>query len=383
MKFNSFLNFTKITIITFFKKIQKDDILLNAQGLTFNTLLTMVPLLGLIFSIGKIFIPQQKLTEQIFVNIAQYLTPEATKKVMDTILDIVKKLETFPLGKFSLVAYFIMGLGLLFQIEGILNKIFESSKRRNFMQRITFFWVCITLIPFLFFMPLFFHSYLGKFFNFSLLFLITVFFFLMYIYFPAKDVGKKEALMGAIFSTSLWTLSSYLYTLYVKYAVTYSKIYGSLSAIPLFLIWLFINWLVFLLGAELVVLLEQKCWKRLPVNLPYPYLKLYILYLLGKNFMEGKNFNIFELSEYLNVSPIFLESILQDLEKNGLIAIRDEEVFFAKPLNKIKILEVLGINEFQEISNFPEVENFIKKMSTLTQNLSQITLEDLIKSQFS
>ncbi|PMP68637.1 MAG: hypothetical protein C0190_01375 [Thermodesulfobacterium geofontis] len=380
MKFKSFLNFTKIAIITFFKKIQKDDILLNAQGLTFNTLLTMVPLLGLIFSIGKIFIPQQKLTEQILINIAQYLTPEATKKVMDTILDIVKKLETFPLGKFSLIAYFIMGLGVLFQIEGILNKIFESSKRRNFMQRLTFFWLCITLIPFLFFMPLFFHSYLSKFFNFSLLFLIGLFFFLMYIYFPAKDVGKMEALIGAIFSTILWTLSSYLYSLYVKYAVTYSKIYGSLSSIPLFLIWLFVNWLVFLLGAELVVLLEQKSWKRLPVNFSYPYLKLYLLYLLGKNFLEGKNFNIFELSEYLNVSPIFLESILQDLEKDGLIAIKDEEIFFAKPLGKIKILKVLGIDEFQEILNLPEAKPFIENISALIKNFSQVTLEDLIKS---
>ncbi|PMP97938.1 MAG: hypothetical protein C0169_01475, partial [Thermodesulfobacterium geofontis] len=280
----------------------------------------------------------------------------------------------------SLIAYFIMGLGVLFQIEGILNKIFESSKRRNFMQRLTFFWLCITLIPFLFFMPLFFHSYLSKFFNFSLLFLIGLFFFLMYIYFPAKDVGKMEALIGAIFSTILWTLSSYLYSLYVKYAVTYSKIYGSLSSIPLFLIWLFVNWLVFLLGAELVVLLEQKSWKRLPVNFSYPYLKLYLLYLLGKNFLEGKNLNIFELSEYLNVSPIFLESILQDLEKDGLIAIKDEEIFFVKPLGKIKILKVLGIDEFQEILNLPEAKPFIENISALIKNFSQVTLEDLIKS---
>ena len=383
MEFKKFLNFTKITVITFFKKIKKDDILLNAQGLTFNTLITMVPLLGLIFSISKIFIPQQKLMEQIFINITQYLNPSATEKVMNTILEMVKRLETFPLGKFSLIAYFIMGLGLLFQIEEILNKIFESSKRRNFMQRITFFWVCITLIPFLFFMPLIFHSYLSKFFNLSLFFLIAFFFFLMYIYFPAKDVSKKEAIIGALFSTTLWTLSSYLYSLYIKYAITYSKIYGSLSAIPLFLIWLFINWLVFLLGAELVVLLEQKCWKRLLIDFPYPFLKLYILYLLGKNFSDGKNYNIFELSEYLNISPIFLESLLQDLEKEGFIGLANEKVFFVKPLGKIKIGEVLGFNFFQELPKLPEAEDFIKKISALTKDLSQVTLEDLTRSQFS
>jgi membrane protein len=378
---NAFLSF-KIAIITFLKKLQKDDLLLCAQGLTFNTLLTLVPLLGLVLSISKIFIPQQKFVEQIFINIAQYLTPEATKKVMDTILDLVKKLETFPLGKFSLIAYFIMGLGLLFQIEEILNRIFESSKRRNFMQRIIFFWVCITVIPFLFFMPVYFYFYLGRFLNFFILLILAFIFFLMYIYFPAKDVPKKEALMGAFFLTILWTLSSYLYSFYVKYAVGYSKIYGSLSAIPLFLVWLFVNWLVFLLGAELVVFLEQKSWKRIPLDLSYPHLnlKLYILYLLGKNFMEGKSCNIFEISEYLNVSPILLENILQDLEKEGFVAVRDEEVFFVKPLENINIAKVVGLNKFQELLKLPEGESFSQKISILTKNFSEITLEDLIKS---
>jgi membrane protein len=376
---NAFLSF-KVAIITFLKKLQKDDLLLCAQGLTFNTLLTLVPLLGLVLSISKIFIPQQKFVEQVFINIAQYLTPEATKKVMDTILDLVKKLETFPLGKFSLIAYFIMGLGLLFQIEEILNRIFESSKRRNFMQRIIFFWVCITVIPFLFFMPVYSYFYLGKFFNFFILLILAFIFFLMYIYFPAKDVPKKEALMGAFFSTILWTLSSYLYSFYVKYAVGYSKVYGSLSAIPLFLVWLFVNWLVFLLGAELVVFLEQKIWKRIPIDLSYPYLKLYILYLLGKNFIEGKPRNIFEISEYLNVSPILLESLLQDLEKDGFVALRDEEVFFVKPLQNINIAKVVGLNKFQELLKLPEGESFSQKISILTKNFSEITLEDLIKS---
>uniref|UniRef100_A0A7V4N4M6 YihY/virulence factor BrkB family protein n=1 Tax=Thermodesulfobacterium geofontis TaxID=1295609 RepID=A0A7V4N4M6_9BACT len=380
MNFKNNLSLFKIAIINFLKKLQKDALLLSAQGLTFNTLLTLVPLLGLVVSISKIFIPQQKFVEQIFINIAQYLTPEATKKVMDTILDLVKKLETFPLGKFSLIAYFIMGSGLLFQIEEILNRIFESSKRRNFMQRLIFFWICITVIPFLLFMPIYSYFYLGKFFNFFILLILTLIFFLMYIYFPAKDVSKKDALIGALFSTILWALSSYLYSFYVKYAIGYSKIYGSLSAIPLFLIWLFANWLVFLLGAELVVFLEQKCWKRISIDPSYPYLRLYILYLLGKNFIEGKPCNIFEFSEYLNLSPILLESILQDLEKEGFIAVRDEEVFFVKPLQNINIAKIVALNKFQELLKLPEGENFTQKISILTKNFSEITLEDLIKS---
>jgi len=375
----NFLSFAKVSIITFFKKFQKDDILLSAQGLTFNTLLTLVPLLGLVLSIGKIFLPQQKLVDQILINITKYLTPEATKKVMNVILELVKRLENFPLGKFSLIAYFIMGMGLLFQIEGILNRIFESSKKRSFMQRLTFFWICITIMPLLFFLPLSFHPHLGKFLNLFILVLIALFFFLTYIYFPAKDVCKKDALIGAIFSTFLWTLSSYLYSIYVKYAVGYSKIYGSLSAIPLFLVWLFVNWLVFLLGAELVVFLEQKSWKRIPINISHPYLKLYLLYIMGKLFAEGKNLHLFKLSDYLNISPVFLETLLQELENEGLIAVREDEVFFIKPLQKIEIAKIIGINNLQNLPALPEMDKFTEKILNFTKNLSQVTLEDLIK----
>lgn len=379
MKLKHLFDFKKNIILAFFQKIQKDNILLNAQGLTFNTLLTLVPLLGLILAIGKIFIPQQKIVEQIFFNIVQYLTPEATNRVMKVILELVKNLEKFPLGKLSLITYFIMGWGLLFQIEDILNKIFESSKKRKFLQKIIFFWVCITIMPSIFLLPIIFHSYIGNFFNFFVLILTALFFFLIYIHFPAKDVGKKEAFIGAMFSITLWSLSSYFYSLYVKFAVAYSKIYGSLSAIPLFLLWLFINWLVFLLGAELVAFLEHKSWKRSYINLPYPYLKLYILYILSKFFIEEKDSHIFEISEYLNVSPIFLESILQDLEKEGFIAIRENEVFFIKPLQKIKIIKVIGINDLKSIPKLPEFEKFKEKIDNLTQNFSQVTLNDLLE----
>lgn len=363
----------------FFKKIEKDEILLNAQGLTFNTLLTLVPILGLIFCIGKVLIPEERIIEEVLKYSAQYLTPETTQRVVNLIFDLIKKLENFPLGKFSIIAYFIMGLGLLFQIEGVLNKIFESSKRRSFIQRITFFWVCITIIPFLFFIPVLFHPYISKFFNLFLFILITLFFFLMYIYFPAKDVKKKEALIGAIFSTFLWYLSSYLYSIYVKHAVSYSKIYGSLSAVPLFFLWIFINWLVFLVGAELVVLLEQKGWKKVPSEISYPWLKLYILYLMGKWFLEEKSINLFDLSEYLNISPIFLETLLQHLEKEGFIAIRDEEVFFAKPLNKIKISDIAGLKDLKYPTSLPEMELFFQKINFLIKQLSEKTLEDLLK----
>ncbi|WP_038057403.1 YihY/virulence factor BrkB family protein [Thermodesulfobacterium hydrogeniphilum] len=371
-----FFKYLKTVVLPFFKKINKDEIPVYAQALTFNTLLTIIPILGLIISLARIFVPQQTLVNQIILEVAKYLTPEATQKVIKVIFQILKGLEKFPLGKFSIVTYFLMGSGLLFQIEDVLNKIFESSKRRTFVQRLTFFWLFITLTPLIFLMPLSFHSYIS---NFSSLifFLIFLFFFLMYIYFPAKDVPKKEALIGAIFSTGLWIFSSYIYSIYIKYAVNYSKIYGSLAAIPLFLIWIFINWSIFLLGAELIVFLEQKAWKKIHFELPHLWLKLYIMYIIGKNFSEGKNLNIYELSKILDISPMLVESSLQELESQGFIVIKEDNIFLAKPLDKIKITDIIELKTLLQARS-SELNEFLKKVKKLLTHTFEITLQDLV-----
>ncbi len=369
-------NFLKKIILPFFKKFFKDEVLIYAQALTFTSLLTIIPILGLIISLARIFVPQQTLVNQIMLEIAKYLTPEATQKVIKVIFKVLKGLESFPLGKFSIIAYFLMGSGLLFQIEDILNKIFESSKRRSFIQRITFFWLFITLTPLIFLLPLSFHSYIS---NFSILifFLIFVLFFLMYIYFPAKDVPKKEAFLGSLFSTVLWILSSYVYSIYIKYAVNYSKVYGSLAAIPLFLIWIFINWSIFLSGAELIVFLEQKAWKKSGISLPPLWLKLYTMYVIAKNFSTGNPVSIYELSKILNTSPMLMETTLQELENKGFIVTKDEIVFLIKPLNQIKITEIIELKSL--IQHYPQdMEEFVKKVQSLLAHTFELTLQDLI-----
>jgi len=370
--------FIKKLLFSFLKKLKNDEILLYAQGLTFTTLLTLIPILGLLISLAHIFIPQKALIDQFIIQIAKYLTSEATQKVINAILTIIKKLESFPLGKFSIITYFFMSLALLFQLEEVLNKIFESSKKRTFIQRLTFFWLCMTLTPGLFFLPFSFYSYLGKFSTIFIFSLVTLFFFLMYVYFPAKDVPKKEALIGAIFSTILWICSSYFYSIYIKYAINYSKIYGSLAAIPLFLIWIFINWTIFLMGAELVVFLEQKNWKRTPLNLTHPWLKVYVMYLIGKNFLKGIVLDLFSLAEKLNLSPILLESTLQELETAGLIVLKEENIYLAKPLEKIKIAELVDLSIASELNEPPELEEFFQKMQNLLNNFFKITLKDLV-----
>jgi membrane protein len=235
----------------------------------------------------------------------------------------------------------------------------------------------MTLTPFLFLLPVLFHSYLGNLFTTSSIFLITILFYLMYVYFPARRVSKKEGIIGAFFSTILWVFTSYLYGLYVKYAVSLSKIYGSLIAFPLFLIWIFINWLVFLIGAELVVLLEQKNWKSPIDYIPPVWLKLYLLFIIGKAFKNEQVLNLNQISKILNLPPAILEPPLEELEKEGFVSLAEGNTFLIKPPEKIKISSLLKLG-FSEKIQIPELTPLFEKIKKYTAPFSEITLEDLL-----
>ncbi len=147
----------------FFKKFLKDELLLYASGLTYHTLLTLVPILGLIISLGRNFFNEEVILQQSFLFLSKYLTAEALSQAMDRINLLLENLKRFPLGKFSLIFYFIMSIGLFFQIEEALNRIFLGLKRRSFKERLLFYWIALNLAPFLFLLPLLFQGFLKNF----------------------------------------------------------------------------------------------------------------------------------------------------------------------------------------------------------------------------
>lgn len=362
----------------FIKNFRKNEILLLAQGLTLNTLLTLIPILGLVLSISTWFIKEEELIYRSFLWFTKYLTPEATSMVIEKILKLVEKMQTLPLGKFSIFAYFFMSIGLFFQLEDALNKIFFTTKRRTFFQRIAFYWFCITITPIIFLIPVFLHTFTKRFSLFFFLGFLIFYFFLIYIFFPARRVSKSSALIGASFSGIIWAFSSAGYGLYVKYAISYSKIYGSLSAIPLFLLWIFLNWCIFLAGAEISSLLEKKIWKYGDLKMPYSWTKVYLLYLLGKAFYNEKEMDLETLSQLINLNPLELEKLLEVMEEKKLIHVVEDKVFLSKPPEKIYFIELLEINSPSPLPNSPEVEEFLQKLNTLTFPLSQISLKDLL-----
>ncbi len=364
-----------------YQKISKDEILLFSQGLTYNTLLTLIPLFGLVISLGRSLLNEDALIQQSFSFFSNYLTADALIVVMEKIIGLLENLKKFPLGKFSILFYFIMSLGLLSQIEDILNRIFLSFRRRSVKDRLLFYWISLTFAPFIFFLPVFLQTSFKKLLSYSVilyfLFLLG-FFYLIYLYFPARRIDKFAALGGSAFATILWFIFSFLFGLYVKTAVAYSKLYGSLSVLPIFLIFVFLNWLIFLIGAEITYFIERKPWKKETVNLHSPFRELLILTKLAQYFYTGKILSLEELDSLLPLSEEDLLKGVKELEKRGLITLKDEDLFFRKPPENIKLSEILNLKEMEILEReWKELERIMKKCP-LKEEFATMSLKDLI-----
>jgi membrane protein len=91
----------------------------------------------------------------------------------------------------------------------------------------------------------------------------TLVFGLIYWFFPNRKVKFKEAYIGALFASIMWEIVKILYSFYVTKVVDYSKVFGSLSAMILLLLWLYYSAFIFLFGAELsYVYARQKYLKK-------------------------------------------------------------------------------------------------------------------------
>jgi len=362
----------KLHLVHFLKKVGKDEVLVYAEALTFNTLLAVIPLLGLVFSFARAIIPEETIIMKSFELLVNLLPEEVTGFVVEKLIYFFERIKHFPLGKFSLLTYFMMSIGLLFFIEDCLNRIYLSTEKRSIREKISFFWLTLTIAPFVLLIPIATYGYLEKGVKHATYFLIlfiSLCFYLIYYYFPVRRVPRKYALISSLITTLFWGILSFGFSLYVKYAVSYSAIYGSLSTIFFFFLWIFLNWLLFLLGAELTVFLSLRHNLFKP-KLPCGWDRIILLKTLYENFLKGGTLSLEKLENLLNIAPDRLYELLRELEKKGYILIAEGLVLPTRELGNLRLSELLGLTE--------EVLKEAKSLSVLRDFLEEKHLKDII-----
>ncbi|MCM2279921.1 MAG: YihY family inner membrane protein [Oligoflexia bacterium] len=235
-----------------------------AASLAYTTILSLIPVLAMSFAIFKAFGGLDTLLDTIQPFILSNLAEGASEEVIARIQSFIENAHASALGAGGFLGLVVTSMSMLYSIEKAINRVWGTPIRRSWFQRISSYWLFITLGPVAFSfilgaatssrIPLTDVLPSGS----GIFILTTGIFYAVYKYVPNCKVDRRFALLSALFTAILWNLARMAYALYTVKAVSYSKIYGSLGAIPILLIWIYIVWLVILTGAALTAALQRR-----------------------------------------------------------------------------------------------------------------------------
>jgi membrane protein len=235
----------------------------RAGGLAYASLLSLVPLMTVSFTVMSAFPIFRKIGLQVQDFIFKNFVATSAQIIQEHLQKFASQAAN--LSTTGLVFLLITAILMVFNMEQAFNAIWHVKRSRKGVQAFMMYWAVLTLLPVLIGIGFAISSYffslpmilgtaetLGlkgpilKYFPYVLTFIA---FTVLYITLPNCKVMVRHAMVGGVVATVLFELAKYTFGLYVLHFPTYELLYGTLAAIPLFLLWVYVSWLVILFGA--------------------------------------------------------------------------------------------------------------------------------------
>ena len=251
------------TMRTLRQRLREDHLALTASSLTFTTLISLVPLVTVmlaLFTAFPMFGRFQAALQQYFL---QTLVPDnIARPVLQALTQFAGQANK--LGSAGLILLGITALALMFTIDRTLNAIWRVPKPRPLAHRVLVYWAAMTLGPLVLGASLWFSSYavsasrglvralpfeLGLLLNLSEFGLLALSVACLFRFVPNTHVRWTHAWSGALFVALGFELAKRALGWYVKAVPGYSVVYGAFATLPIFLLWIYLSWLIVLLGA--------------------------------------------------------------------------------------------------------------------------------------
>ncbi|WP_372626638.1 virulence factor BrkB family protein [Arsukibacterium sp.] len=258
-------------IVAYFQRCQQDQITIVGGYLAYISLLSLVPLIAVVFSMLGMFPMfsemRGRLEELIFANVI----PTRGEEIKSYVNEFIS--NTGGMTAVGVLALIVIALLLIYNIDKTLNKIWRVDQRPRPIISFSIYWMILTFGPVLIGTSIAVTSYLATFSRYAddytpgissfVLWLIPyamslLAFFILYLLVPNIKVQVRHALWGALLATVLFEFFKRGFALYVSEFPAYQAIYGALALVPILFIWVYLSWLVVLLGAELTALLQQR-----------------------------------------------------------------------------------------------------------------------------
>ncbi|WP_258099732.1 YihY/virulence factor BrkB family protein [Marinoscillum pacificum] len=388
----------RVIVITI-SEFNKDKCGEKASALTYFSLISFVPVIAMAFGIAQSFGLDNYLERELqnYFNgqddVYVFVKGFSDKMLANTSGGVITGISTVFL-------FYAVGR-LLNNIEMAFNSIWNTKKGRTLKRKVTDYMSVILLGPIILIMSSSATVYITTsiesltesisllgFFKPVILFfiklipytLIWFLLFLFYLVFPNTTVKIKPALIAGILAGTVYQITQLLWVKGQVYLTTYSVVYGTFAALPLFLIWLQLSWTILLFGAELAFAVQSVgTWaydnEKLAMNLKTKRkMTLLVLRKVVRHFKQYDDSISFEqICEELEVPRRFIREVLEDLVQSKLVRrlnneAEEELLIPGMDINKMDIytvydrLQDIGMDSLPQAyqnEGFKEIEHII------------------------
>lgn len=314
-----------------------DDQCFEAAGaLSFTTVFAMVPLFTVALSVFASFEEFGRFSEQVTTFVFRHFVPTSGMEIEAYIREFVAKASH--LTAVGTIALIISGLLLMTSIEHSFNRIWRLVSPRRALPQFLVFWTALTIGPLLVGAGLAVSSallaspYMARFseqLGLEAMALATMPFLvtfaaatLAYLIIPNCPVRLRHAVIGGLFTSAAFEIAKGLFTEFVGQFASYRQIYDTVAFIPVFLLWIYVSWVVVLLGASLTAALgafsHEANKRKLPERERFPAL-LRLLGRLREAQIQGIGLSVGELAGRLpDVPEATIAELLALLERERI-----------------------------------------------------------------
>ncbi|MEE4255108.1 MAG: YhjD/YihY/BrkB family envelope integrity protein [Desulfuromusa sp.] len=315
--------------------------LLRASALTYYTMLSLVPLLALTFALLKAFGVQ---------NLLQPLIIEKLNvgdgRVADTLLGYINNTQVTQLGAVGLIFLLIAVVSLLTNVEKSFNHVWGVKNVRPLLRRFSDYLSVILAGPVLIISAISMTSTLAsnslvhKFIEMQmignfilLLFKVAPFIFMwlaftgLYVFMSNVKVEWRAAFVGGVVGGTLWQIAQVGYVHFQVGVGRYNAIYGTMAALPIFMVWLYLSWVIVLFGlgvcyAKQNLRTSGRDLRGTEVSRnSFEEIALALLVTLADRFSKGEPaLSNEQLAKYLFIPPRLCRSIISLLLKIGFVS---------------------------------------------------------------
>lgn len=353
---------------------------LRAMSLVYTTLLSVVPLIAFSFALLKGFGVDQLLEDKMYL----LLEPlgEKGREITDNVMRLVKNVNGGLLGGVSLAFFIYTAISMVQKVEEAFNYAWYVSKPRSFARRFTEYVFVLTIGPVAIVLALGMigslqdegvvqylieNHIVGPLFvatsKVTPFLLVTGAFAFLYWFMPNTKVRIGSALVGGVAGGFLWATLGVLVATFIVNSARTMSVYGGFAIAITALIWLYLNWLVLLVGAQLAYYHQNPAYLRIGRREPRlsgstrERLALNIMLLIGQAFRDSEtSITIADISDRLKIPSITLDPVVAGLEANGLLTSTEaENLLPGRDLARIALGDVLAVvREFGETGSISE-----------------------------